>query len=83
FEDCTFDWLYWPQARKPFSPETVDYIESLDVEDDIALLNFYGWSLPSECALQEAEDLILPGMSEAAFIDAVSEIMDQRLDSMS
>ncbi|PWA96804.1 phosphatidylinositol 3- and 4-kinase, Ubiquitin family protein [Artemisia annua] len=125
FEDCTFDWLYWPQARKPFSPETVDYIESLDVEEDIALLKFYGWrNLPSECArtfristmllkkgvkkgltpfaignimcreninkqsmiekiVQEAEDLILPGMSEAAFIEAVSQIMDQRLDSMS
>lgn len=51
FEDCTFDWLYWPQARKPFSPETIEYIESLDAEEDIALLKFYGWELSLESAL--------------------------------
>lgn len=50
FEDCTFDWLYWPQARKPFSPDTIEYIKSLDAEEDIALLKFYGWELPHECA---------------------------------
>ncbi|KVH89029.1 phosphatidylinositol 4-kinase gamma 4-like [Cynara cardunculus var. scolymus] len=120
FEDCTFDWLYWPQARQPFSPETVNYIKSLDAEEDIALLNFYGWNLPSGCArtfristmllkkgvekgftpfsignimcrenlnkksvieeiVQEADDLVLPGSSEAAFIETVSQIMDRRL----
>ncbi|PWA83444.1 Phosphatidylinositol 3-/4-kinase, catalytic domain-containing protein [Artemisia annua] len=51
FEDCTFEWLYWPQARKPFSPETIDYIKSLDVDEDIDLLKLSGWTnLPSECA---------------------------------
>ncbi|KAL6495578.1 Phosphatidylinositol 4-kinase gamma 4 [Orobanche gracilis] len=50
FEDCTFEWLYWPQARQPFSTETVEYIKSMDAEKDIALLNFYGWDLPLECA---------------------------------
>ncbi|KAL8208090.1 hypothetical protein R6Q57_007502 [Mikania cordata] len=123
FEDCTFDWLYWPQARQQFNPETVNYIKSLDAEEDIALLNFYGWNLPSECTrifristmllkkgvekgltpfvignimcrenlnkksvieeiVQEAEDLVLPGSSEAAFIQTVSQVMDGRLDSI-
>uniref|UniRef100_A0A7N0TEH3 1-phosphatidylinositol 4-kinase n=1 Tax=Kalanchoe fedtschenkoi TaxID=63787 RepID=A0A7N0TEH3_KALFE len=50
FEDCTFDWLYWPQARKPFSADTLNYIKSLDAEEDIALLKFYGWDIPKECA---------------------------------
>lgn len=50
FEDCTFDWLYWPQARQPFSTNTLEYIKSLDAEEDIALLKFYGWDLPLECA---------------------------------
>ncbi|KAK4267005.1 hypothetical protein QN277_023853 [Acacia crassicarpa] len=50
FEDCTFEWLYWPQARQPYSPETIDYIKSLDAEEDIALLKFHGWDLPIECA---------------------------------
>nr|AXI69405.1 phosphatidylinositol 4-kinase gamma 4 [Olea europaea subsp. europaea] len=50
FEDCTFDWLYWPQARLPFNDDTANYIKSLDAEEDIALLKFYGWDLPLECA---------------------------------
>lgn len=50
FEDCTFEWLYWPQAQQPYSPETMDYIKSLDVEQDIQLLKFHGWDLPFECA---------------------------------
>ncbi|KAF9689228.1 hypothetical protein SADUNF_Sadunf01G0069800 [Salix dunnii] len=120
FEDCTFDWLYWPQARQPYSPEVVDYINSLDAEHDIALVQFYGWDIPLECArvlristmllkkgverglppfaigsimcrenlnkasvieeiVREAEDSLLPGMSEAAFLEAVSNIMDYRL----
>ncbi|XP_057531343.1 phosphatidylinositol 4-kinase gamma 4-like [Amaranthus tricolor] len=48
FEDCTFEWLYWPQARQPYSAETVEYIKSLDAKEDIALLKFYGWDLPVE-----------------------------------
>lgn len=50
FEDCTFDWLYWPQARQSFSPDTLEYIRSMDAEEDIAMLKFYGWDLPIECA---------------------------------
>ncbi|KAJ0106237.1 hypothetical protein Patl1_17509 [Pistacia atlantica] len=123
FEDCTFDWLYWPQARKPFSPETIDYIKSLDAEQDITLLKFYGWNVPLECArtlhistmllkkgvergltpyaigsimcrsnvnkesvieeiVREAEDSLLPGMSDVSFLQTVSEIIDSRLDKI-
>ncbi|CAM6063423.1 unnamed protein product [Sphagnum tenellum] len=50
FEDCTFEWLYWPQAHVPFNASTLEYIASLDVEQDIALLREHGWSLRSACA---------------------------------
>ncbi|KAL6646795.1 hypothetical protein ACP70R_015489 [Stipagrostis hirtigluma subsp. patula] len=50
FEDCTFEWLYWSQARQPFDAETIAYIKSLDVEKDIALLKFHGWELSPQCA---------------------------------
>lgn len=123
FEDCTFDWLYWPQAREPYSPQTVDYIKSLDAEQDIELLKFYGWNIPLECArtlristmllkkgverglsafsigsimcretvnkesvieeiVREAQDSLLPGISEAAFLETVSKITDYRLDKL-
>ncbi|EEF39060.1 phosphatidylinositol 4-kinase gamma 4 [Ricinus communis] len=123
FEDCTFDWLYWPQAHQPFDSSTVDYIKSLDAEEDIALLKFHGWDMPVECArtlristmllkkgverrltpfaigsimcretlkkaslieeiVQEAQDCVLPGTSEVAFLETVSHIMDRRLDEI-
>lgn len=123
FEDITFDWLYWPQAHQPYSPNTVNYIKSLDAEKDIELLKFYGWDISPECArtlrvstmllkkgvergltpfaigsimcremvnkvsviedmVREAEDCLLPGMSEAAFLETISLIMDSRLDGL-
>ncbi|KAK8630923.1 hypothetical protein V6N13_079694 [Hibiscus sabdariffa] len=123
FEDCTFEWLYWPQARKSYSPETIDYIKSLDAEEDIALLKFLGWNMSQKCArtlristmllkkgakrgltpfaigsimcrenlkeesvieqmVQEAQDSVLPGTSEAAFLETLSQIMDCHLDGL-
>ncbi|KAJ3694509.1 hypothetical protein LUZ60_009989 [Juncus effusus] len=50
FEDCTFEWLYWPQSREKFDAETLNYIKSLNVENDIKLLKYYGWDLSAESA---------------------------------
>ncbi|KAL3689676.1 hypothetical protein R1sor_015985 [Riccia sorocarpa] len=50
FEDCTFEWLYWPQARVPFSPATLEYISKLDADWDISVLAAHGWILSPECA---------------------------------
>ncbi|KAH9602446.1 hypothetical protein KSS87_011846 [Heliosperma pusillum] len=124
FEDCTFDWLYWPQAKQPYSPEAIEYIRSLDAEEDIALLKFYGWDMPVESArtlristmllkkgvergwtpyaigsimcretvrkesvieeiVQEALEAVLPGTSEATFMETMSQIMDRRLNEIS
>ncbi|KAK4769672.1 hypothetical protein SAY87_030204 [Trapa incisa] len=123
FEDCTFDWLYWPQARQPYSRETIEYIKELDAEEDIALLKFHGWDLPIKCArtfristmllkkgveigltpfeignmmcrevlnkksiieeiVEEAEDSVIPDSGEAAFLEAVWQMMDCRLDEI-
>ncbi|XP_022992198.1 phosphatidylinositol 4-kinase gamma 4-like [Cucurbita maxima] len=123
FEDCTFDWLYWTQAKQPYDAETLEYINSLNAEEDIAVLKFHGWELPLECArtlcistmllkkgakrgltpfdigsimcretltkksvieecVEEAMDCMLPGTSEATFLESVYEIMDLRLDQI-
>ncbi|KAK1275588.1 Polyubiquitin 8 [Acorus gramineus] len=123
FEDCTFEWLYWPQSREPYSQETVDYIRALDAEQDIVLLKLHGWEPSVECCrtlristmllkkgvergltpfvigsilcretlqkesvieeiVYEAKEAVLPGTSEATFLEAVSEIMDRRLDEL-
>ncbi|KAA8528225.1 hypothetical protein F0562_035524 [Nyssa sinensis] len=123
FEECTFDWLYWPQARQPYSQDTIGYIKSLDAEQDIALLKFYGWDLSLKCSrtlristmllkkgaergltpfdigsimcretlnkesmieeiVHKAQDSMIPGMGESAFLETVSQIMDFQLDRL-
>nr|VDD16489.1 unnamed protein product [Brassica oleracea] len=123
FEDCTFEWLYWSQARKPYSRETLDYIRSLNAEEDINLLKFHGWKMPLKTArtlristmllkkgaergltafeignmmcretlskkslveemVEEAQEAVLPGTSEAAFLQALSDVMDYHLDEV-
>ncbi|XP_047319338.1 phosphatidylinositol 4-kinase gamma 4-like [Impatiens glandulifera] len=123
FEDCTFEWLYWPQAKKPYNQETVEYINSLDAKEDIALLKFQGWDIPIESVrtlristmllkkgvargftpytigsimcrdsltkesmleeiVQEAVESMLIGSSEDDFFEALSRVMDRRLDEI-
>ncbi|KAK9076363.1 hypothetical protein SSX86_004697 [Deinandra increscens subsp. villosa] len=98
FEDCTFDWLYWPQARQPFNSETnlhgffeypLCYSRKVLRKDFTPFVignimcreNLNKKSVIEEI-IQEAEDLVLPGVSEAAFVKTVSEVMDRRLDSI-
>jgi len=33
-----FDWMYWPQAKKPFSDATLKHIEKIDIENDAKML---------------------------------------------
>ncbi|CAI8589324.1 unnamed protein product [Vicia faba] len=77
FEDCTFDWLYWPQARQPYSPDTVDYISTLDAEKDIELLKYYGWDVPVECArtLRLSTMLLKKGVERGLTPYAIGNIM--------
>ncbi|KAK6137082.1 hypothetical protein DH2020_029175 [Rehmannia glutinosa] len=85
FEDCTFDWLYWPQARQPFSTETIEYINSMDAENDIALLKFYGWEIPLECArvLRISTMLLKKVRTESVIEEIVQEAQDSVLPGSS
>eukprot|EP00760_Papus_ankaliazontas_P019355 PhM_4_TR18014/c1_g1_i1/m.33377 len=42
-QDLEFDWLYYPQAKQPFSEETLRYIAALDPVADAALLTSLGF----------------------------------------
>lgn len=77
FEDCTFEWLYWPQARQPYDSKTIDYIKSLDAEEDIALLKFHGWDMPVECArtLHISTMLLKKGVERGLTPYAIGSIM--------
>ncbi|EEF45716.1 phosphatidylinositol 4-kinase gamma 3 [Ricinus communis] len=77
FEDCTFDWLYWPQAQQPYPKEILDYIKDLDAEQDIALLKFHGWDIPPSCArtLRISTMLLKKGAKRGLTPFAIGSIM--------
>jgi len=37
-----FEWQFWPQAKKPFSQQTIDYVSFLNIESDAAILRSIG-----------------------------------------
>ncbi|TKW25550.1 hypothetical protein SEVIR_3G126300v4 [Setaria viridis] len=77
FEDCTFEWLYWPQSREPFSGEAVEYVRCLDAEEDIATLRFHGWEVSRECArtLRLATMLLKKGVERGLTAFDIGSIM--------
>ncbi|CAM8911021.1 unnamed protein product [Rhodiola kirilowii] len=86
FEDCTFEWLYWPQARQPYSPETLEYIETLDAEEDISILKLYGWDMSEQCArtLRVSTMLLKKGAERGLSSFAIGSIMcREKLDKPS
>ncbi len=42
FSEANWEWLYWPQARKPFSESLLREIDSIDMEEDARLLRSLG-----------------------------------------
>ncbi|GJM89913.1 hypothetical protein PR202_ga06140 [Eleusine coracana subsp. coracana] len=77
FEDCTFEWLYWPQSREPFNNETVEYVASLDAEEDIAILKLHGWDISRECAwtLRVATMLLKKGVERGLTAFHIGSLM--------
>ena len=35
---CDWVWIHWPQAQRPFDQETLDFIDSIDIDGDVQLL---------------------------------------------
>lgn len=53
-----FEWLYYKQAKVPFSAETLKYIAKLDVDRDTHLLTSYGIS-PESIRMMQTSTLLL------------------------
>ncbi|PWA60349.1 hypothetical protein CTI12_AA382930 [Artemisia annua] len=49
-KDFTIEWFHWDLTKVPFSHETIDYINNLDAEEDLAMLKSYGWTMPCQNA---------------------------------
>jgi len=43
-EEANWEWLYWPQSKKPFDQETLALIQAIDIEEDTKILRRVGLS---------------------------------------
>lgn len=77
FEDCTFAWLEWKQAKKTYTQETVTYIKSLDADYDIELLKKLGWTIPNKSArtLKISTKLLRKGVDRGLTPYEIGKIM--------
>merc|ERR1711998_436094 len=48
-DKARFEWMYWKQAKEPFSAATLAHIESLDPEKDAAFLR--SMDVDEECVV--------------------------------
>jgi hypothetical protein len=79
FEDCTFEWLYWAQAKVPFSPKTLEYVSQLDADRDIYILGSHGIVLRPECArvLRVATMLLKKGAAAGLTAFTIGSMMSR------
>jgi len=84
-----FEWLYWKQAKAPFSPETLKYIAKLDVDKDAHLLAANGIPAESIRMMQTSTLLLQKGAAAglnlfqiASFVCADDDSMKSELESI-
>jgi len=41
-DNVWFDWMYWRQTKEPFSQETLEYIKSINIDEDAEILKSLG-----------------------------------------
>eukprot|EP01002_Notosolenus_urceolatus_P013965 NODE_504_length_2024_cov_13.212658_g399_i0.p1 GENE.NODE_504_length_2024_cov_13.212658_g399_i0~~NODE_504_length_2024_cov_13.212658_g399_i0.p1 ORF type:complete len:276 (-),score=62.59 NODE_504_length_2024_cov_13.212658_g399_i0:1197-2000(-) len=56
--DLDFEWLLWPQAKVPFNEDEIKYVQKLDIDKDISMLNQLGFP-PASITLVYAATLLL------------------------
>eukprot|EP01062_Namystynia_karyoxenos_P033732 TRINITY_DN2478_c0_g2_i1.p1 TRINITY_DN2478_c0_g2~~TRINITY_DN2478_c0_g2_i1.p1 ORF type:complete len:602 (+),score=180.05 TRINITY_DN2478_c0_g2_i1:959-2764(+) len=75
-EEIEFEWLMWPQAKQPFSLETLQYIRSLDAEADARILQEeVGLSRASVDNVRAATILLKEGAERGLTARRIGELM--------
>eukprot|EP00756_Hemistasia_phaeocysticola_P045950 Hpha_TRINITY_DN19705_c0_g1::TRINITY_DN19705_c0_g1_i1::g.21705::m.21705 len=75
-EDLEFEWLQWPQAREPMSPETLRFVAALDpVEDARVLEEEVGLEGAAADNVRAASTLLQKAAPRGYTLRAIGEMM--------
>jgi len=84
-----FEWLYWKQAKEPFSAATLKYISDLNIEEDARVLFAHGFSAGSIKTMKMCTILLkkcaAAGMTLfqiASLVSSRNEMEDSTLESI-
>lgn len=79
-ESATFEWLYWPQAKFPFSPTTLAYISSLNPEMDAILLRSLNADEDSITTMRICSHLLQVGAAAGLSLFGIACMMEREGD---
>lgn len=77
FEEISFEWKYWRQAKQPFGAETLKYISKLDAKEDLKTLEAHGITLREGCryVFRACTSLLKKGAAQGLTPFEISNIM--------
>jgi len=74
-----FEWLHWKQAKQPFSAELLDYIRSIDIQKDAAVLRELGFESAAIRTMMISTSLLKIAASKYGYnLFQIGTIMSQK-----
>jgi len=70
-----YEWLYWKQAKVPFSPDALKYIANLDIDRDALTLAAYGISSNSIRTMKISSLLLKKGASAGLSLFQIASLV--------
>jgi len=76
--EANWEWLYWPQTKKPFDEETLALIESINLDDDSKLLRRVGISEEAIRVNGMATTLLKQGAAAGLTLFEIAKLCQRR-----
>jgi len=77
-DSAWFEWQHWKQAKQPFSPSNLAYIESLDIYQDAQILRQIGLDFPGIRSMIISTTLLQIGAQYGLTLFDISSMISRR-----
>jgi len=77
--EANWEWLYWPQAKKPFDEETLAFIASIDLDEDSKLLRNLGLSEEAVRVNQMTTTLLKQGAAAGLTLFEIAKLCQRKI----
>jgi len=81
--EANFEWMYWPQARVPFSAHHVRFVEEIDLEEDEKILRKCEIEEEAICVNRIATMLLKEGVKCGLTLNQIARLCCRQSDCVS